>query len=95
MVKRVFTSKYESAWSDADVKFLCLDTGSWRTKRPVVDNDKCVYCGLCALYCPSQCMLDRGDHFEPNLSFCKGCGICAKECPRNAITMVSEKEVLK
>jgi Pyruvate/2-oxoacid:ferredoxin oxidoreductase delta subunit len=37
-------------------------------------------------------MLDKGDHYEPNLDFCKGCGICAHECPRKAITMVSEGE---
>ena len=35
-------------------------------------------------------MIDKGDHFEANLEFCKGCGICAKECPRKAITMVPE-----
>ena len=92
MVVKNFKSKYETAWSDADVLLLSLDTGSWRTQRPEVDIEKCSYCGLCYLYCPVQCMIIMEDHFKPNLDFCKGCGVCARECPRNAITMVPEKE---
>jgi len=92
VIKHKFIFKTENAWSDADELLLCLDTASWRTERPVVDKDKCNYCGLCALYCPPQCLKDMGDHFEANLDFCKGCGVCAKECPRDAITMVPEGE---
>jgi pyruvate ferredoxin oxidoreductase delta subunit len=88
--KNIFNT--ESAWSNTDEKLLCLDTGSWRTARPVLDIAKCNYCGLCALYCPPQCMKDMSDHYEADLAFCKGCGICATECPRKAITMVSEGE---
>ncbi|OGO30402.1 MAG: pyruvate ferredoxin oxidoreductase [Chloroflexi bacterium RBG_16_56_11] len=84
--------KTESPWSNGKGVLLKLDTGSWRTERPVLDVSKCNYCGLCALYCPPQCMFDRGDHFEANLAFCKGCGICAKECPRGAYKMVPEGE---
>jgi Pyruvate/2-oxoacid:ferredoxin oxidoreductase delta subunit len=36
-------------------------------------------------------MAASGDHFEPDLRYCKGCGICARECPQQAITMVSER----
>lgn len=92
-VKKEFTYKYESAWSDANELLLCMDTGTWRTRRPVVDQERCSYCGLCALYCPPQCVIALSDHFEPNLAFCKGCGICAKECPRKAITMVAEGQI--
>jgi Pyruvate/2-oxoacid:ferredoxin oxidoreductase delta subunit len=53
MAIKKFSSKYEAAWSDADRLLLCLDTGTWRTKRPVVDKEKCTYCGLCAIYCPA------------------------------------------
>ena len=81
---------YESAWSNADELLMYLDTGSWRTQRPVIDREQCAYCGLCALYCPPQCMLDEKDHFGPNLEYCKGCGICARECPCAAITMAPE-----
>jgi len=89
-IKHQWIFKTESAWSNANEKMLCLDTGSWRTERPVLEQTKCNYCGLCALFCPPQCMLDKGDHYEANLAFCKGCGICAHECPRKALTMKPE-----
>ncbi len=91
-IKRELTSKYESAWSDADVLLLSLDTGSWRTERPVVDMEKCTYCWLCVLYCPPQCIINAEDRFIVDLDFCKGCGICSKECNLGAITMVAEGE---
>lgn len=89
-VKKQFTYPYESAWSDASQLLLRLETGTWRTIRPVVDQDKCIYCGFCALYCPTQCMINKATYFEPNLEYCKGCGVCAKECPSKAISMVGE-----
>ncbi len=90
MAIREFTTKYESSWSDANQTILHLDTGNWRTARPIVDPEKCTYCGLCALYCPPQCMISMGDHFQANLEYCKGCGICLAECNHDAITMVQE-----
>ena len=88
---KIFT-KYEGAWSDADELLLCMNTGTWRTERPVVDSNKCNYCGLCALFCPTQCMVNMNDHFLPNLEYCKGCGTCARECPKKVIRMISEGE---
>jgi pyruvate ferredoxin oxidoreductase delta subunit len=90
VIKHQWIFKTESPWSDANQKMLCLDTGGWRTERPVLDQTKCNYCGLCAIYCPPQCMLDKGGHYEANLAFCKGCGICVHECPRKALTMKPE-----
>ena len=91
MAIKKFGSLYESSWSDADQLLLYMETGTWRTSRPVVDKSRCNYCGICAMYCPPQCLVDKEDHFEPNLEFCKGCGICVKECPRKAIRMELEK----
>jgi 2-oxoacid:acceptor oxidoreductase delta subunit (pyruvate/2-ketoisovalerate family) len=88
-----FGPEYEAAWSDADQLLLCMDTGSWRTKRPIVDKEKCSYCGLCFLYCPPQCMVNMKDYFMPDLDFCKGCGICARECHPGAIRMIGEEEI--
>jgi pyruvate ferredoxin oxidoreductase delta subunit len=90
VIKHQWIFKTESPWSDANQKMLALDTGSWRTERPVLDKSLCNYCGLCAIYCPPQCMKDMGDHYEVNLAFCKGCGICVHECPRKALTMKPE-----
>jgi 2-oxoacid:acceptor oxidoreductase delta subunit (pyruvate/2-ketoisovalerate family) len=92
VIKHKWIFKTEAPWSDANQLMLKLDTGSWRTERPVLDKAKCNYCGLCALYCPPQCMKDMGDYYEANLAFCKGCGICAKECPKQAYTMKPEGE---
>jgi pyruvate ferredoxin oxidoreductase delta subunit len=80
----------EAAWSDARQSLLCLNTGDWRTVRPVVDKDKCNQCAICVLFCPPQCMVDDGEYFKADLNYCKGCGICAKECPKKAITMMPE-----
>jgi 2-oxoacid:acceptor oxidoreductase delta subunit (pyruvate/2-ketoisovalerate family) len=83
--------KHEGPWSDANDPLMCSDTGDWRTKRPVVDKERCIFCGFCAIYCPIQVIEMKGDsHFEADLSFCKGCGICAKECPKDAIAMMPE-----
>lgn len=81
----------EAAWSDAKGrKMLCLETGDWRTSRPVVIQKKCNACGICVSFCPPQCMVDDGDYYKANLQFCKGCGVCATECPKKAITMEPE-----
>lgn len=80
----------ESSWSDGNNPLLCLNTGDWRTERPVVDKERCNACGICVVYCPPQCMVDDGDYYMANLEFCKGCGVCAKECPKKAITMRPE-----
>ncbi|MCG8684066.1 MAG: 4Fe-4S binding protein [Desulfobacterales bacterium] len=86
---------HEGPWSDANDPLMCTDTGDWRTKRPVVDEDSCILCGFCAIYCPIQVVTLKGEsHFEADLGFCKGCGICAQECPKDAISMVSEEEFL-
>lgn len=65
-------------------------TGDWRALRPVIDQNKCVKCLLCWLYCPEMAILWDGKQVSVNLDYCKGCGICARECPAKAIKMVPE-----
>lgn len=84
--------KTQACWSYGNKELLCLDTSSWRTQRPVVNEGQCNRCGFCFIFCPPQCMADAGGKFAPNLKFCKGCGVCAKECPQGAITMTPEGE---
>ncbi len=83
---------FQGPWSDAATELLCSDTGSWRTKRPVLDEEKCILCGFCAMYCPIQCIEMQDQFFYSDLNFCKGCGVCARECPKKAISMVPEGE---
>lgn len=72
-----------------------IDTGKWRTYRPVIDAGKCTECGVCAFYCPVAAVQQpKNADGEPSidLKYCKGCGICAAECPRRAVTMVREED---
>ena len=70
------------------------ETGSWRTRRPIVDDDRCNDCMICWIYCPdSAIVVEDGKLKGIDLEHCKGCGICAEECPRKAIAMVEESLV--
>lgn len=68
-----------------------LNTGDWRTKRPVLDQEKCIKCGRCFLYCPVNAVKKDADRFDICYDYCKGCGICAHECPKDAIEMTAEE----
>ncbi len=64
-----------------------------RSYAPKVDQDTCIGCGLCQLYCPeSTVKLTDEKKVIFDYRFCKGCGVCANECPVNAIQMVKEGE---
>ena len=68
-------------------------TGSWRSRRPVVDKEKCINCLFCWMYRPDNSILvEKGEMKGIKLSHCKGCGICANQCPKDAIVMVEEGE---
>ena len=91
-------------WREIPIGGLIIDagnskeyeTGSWRTKRPVVDMDRCSHCLICWVYCPDSAILVEDTRFAGiDLVYCKGCGICASECPRKAITMVDEAQARK
>jgi pyruvate ferredoxin oxidoreductase delta subunit len=68
-------------------------TGGWRSLRPVVDEQKCIGCGICWTFCPEGCVAKKEvKKFQVDYDYCKGCGICANECPVKAITMVKEEK---
>jgi pyruvate ferredoxin oxidoreductase delta subunit len=68
-------------------------TGSWRAKKPIWDNSKCIKCGVCYMFCPEGCINeDQEGFFVANLEYCKGCGICTHECWPKAIVMVNEED---
>lgn len=84
------TSKY-IAPVGADGIYV-LNTGDWRTQRPVLDQNKCVKCGICFLFCPVNSISREDGNFVISYDYCKGCGVCAHECPKNAIGMIKEEK---
>jgi len=69
--------------------------GGWRNERPIKDNETCIDCLFCWVYCPDNAieMKDKSvKGYGIDLDHCKGCGICVKVCPKNCIKMVNEIE---
>ena len=83
--------------------FASSETGTWRVVRPSINTEVCIYCGICAKYCPTDVMTvtkDKSSDTEKSIGsvgidfrYCKGCGICANVCPKGAISMIDEREV--
>ncbi len=71
-----------------------VETGDWRTMKPVIDWTKCKQCLLCAPCCPDMSIPvnAEGKREDFDYFFCKGCGICMNACPFGAISMVKNKE---
>ena len=59
-----------------------------RTFRPVIDENKCINCKLCQIFCPDGAI--DYDPIKVNYEYCKGCGICARVCGSKAISMPHE-----
>lgn len=66
-------------------------TASWRNFKPVINEDKCIGCGICWKYCPEPA-IEPSNPPKIIYDYCKGCGICITECPVNAIDKVDEKK---
>lgn len=70
-------------------------TGSWRAFRPVWNEENCINCQFCWLYCPDMSVIVKDEKMSGfDYDYCKGCGICALECPgkkgKKAIEMQEE-----
>jgi len=57
----------------------------------VVDEEKCIGCGLCEMICPFKAIRVEeklgGRIASTIIASCKGCGVCGAACPQQAITM--------
>lgn len=57
--------------------------------RPVIDNDKCVSCGICARKCKASC-IDPKQH-KIDLTRCVACMDCLDNCTHGAISYTSRR----
>lgn len=64
--------------------------GEWKVFKPLIDEEKCIKCQRCWMYCPEIAIEIKTREQVPKIKydFCTGCGICANECPVDAIKMV-------
>ncbi|MDR1126230.1 MAG: 4Fe-4S binding protein [Deltaproteobacteria bacterium] len=86
-----------AGWSDVGAPVVksgqLIETNAgWRTLRPVINAEKCVFCLQCYLLCPDGTLVKDSGKLEVDYDYCKGCGICARECGFGAITMEPEED---
>ena len=92
MVDRELNGYKDLPYSPITFKSTCgVQTGDWRTMRPLLDASACKKCGICWKFCPDMAIRIVDDFPQIDYMFCKGCGICAHECPFDAIEMVEEE----
>jgi pyruvate ferredoxin oxidoreductase gamma subunit len=90
---------FEEAWVSAPAihgaaTSVEVETGLWRTMRPVIDYSQCNRCWwVCSTFCPDSAIRVDTDGF-PQIDYehCKGCMICVTQCPSHAIQAVPEHE---
>ncbi len=69
---------------------LSRDVSSWRIFKPQVDEERCIGCRRCYIYCPEVAISMAQGRARIDYISCKGCGICGEECPTGAISMIQE-----
>jgi pyruvate ferredoxin oxidoreductase gamma subunit len=64
------------------------DVSSWRVFYPIVNEEKCIGCKTCWIFCPEAALEWKANNKPAMVDrACKGCGVCANECPVKAIEM--------
>lgn len=56
---------------------------------PVVDHEKCTYCGRCAEVCVWNAIAVAGEKVLVFRDLCHGCGSCRLVCPEDAISEIT------
>ncbi|WP_305907240.1 2-oxoacid:acceptor oxidoreductase family protein [Methylomarinum sp. Ch1-1] len=69
-------------------------TGLWRTRRPVIDEQRCNQCWwICSSSCPDSAInIDAQNRPVIDYEHCKGCMICVAQCPAHAIESIPEAQ---
>ncbi len=58
------------------------------SKKAVLDQSKCVKCGLCQDACRFEAIGFDGDHYFVREYACEGCNACVMKCPTGALSLV-------
>ena len=68
-----------------------IETAKPRTRRFEIDifRDWCKSCGICAAFCPRECIMldEEGAPTKIDSDRCTGCGWCEMHCPDFAISV--------
>lgn len=58
--------------------------GDWRIEKPIFNEDFCIHCQFCWIYCPDTSIISKDKKFDHiDYDHCKGCGVCVDVCPTN------------
>jgi pyruvate ferredoxin oxidoreductase gamma subunit len=70
-----------------------VQTGLWRTMRPVIDLQHCRRCTwVCGTLCPDAAIhVDADGAPQIDYDHCKGCLVCVAVCPSHAIAAIPER----
>lgn len=71
-----------------------VNTGLWRTLRPVIDYELCNKCWwVCSTFCPDGAIdVDSDNRPQIDYDHCKGCMVCVAQCPPHAIASIPEEQ---
>lgn len=80
----------------AETNSINAYVGDWRVVKPVWNNDLCIDCQNCWLYCPDTSIISRDKRMVGiDYDHCKGCGICVEVCPTNPKSLLMFDEHMK
>jgi coenzyme F420 hydrogenase subunit beta len=60
-------------------------TWFWELERAVIDNDRCIQCGVCVAACPTDSIGIGWDDLPRLVKMCTGCSLCWDFCPRGGL----------
>ena len=67
---------------------MCIDKKEYKMKFPIIDEEKCVGCGICVDTCPKNVIeIVENVAKAVRVKECDGCDACAESCPNDAIQM--------
>ncbi|MEF3191957.1 MAG: 4Fe-4S binding protein [Campylobacterales bacterium] len=71
-------------WVHSQTNSYNYHVADWRVIKPVFNEEHCIHCQFCWVYCPDAAIISKDKKFSHiDYNHCKGCGICADVCPTN------------